>query len=201
MDPTKFCTFFAPSCDLLDPKNSCDLMDPNQNFPLTNPHVIWWTQVYKGFQLFLPLAPSCVLMDPLLDQNLMCFPGPKPHVSWWTVDDFQGPSNQMRFLGPQKRRSTQKTHVIWWTQPNFFTTSCALMDPDFKPHWVHQITWVKILPIFCRLMCFDGPRLSNLIRSIKSHEFLGSSKSHEVLKNGQNLDRSIKSHECQKYNE
>ena len=132
-------------------------------------HVIWWTQIkifpwpilmwfdgprfIRVFNCFSPLAPSCVLMDPLRDQNLMCFPGPKPHVSWWTVDDFQGPSNQMRFLGPQKRRSTQKTHVIWWTQPNFFTTSCALMDPDFKPHWVHQITWVSrgpknyILPI------------------------------------------------------
>ena len=108
-------------------------MDPNQNFPLTNPHVIWWTQVYKGFQLFLPLA-----------------------------------------------------------------TSRVLMDPNFKPHWVHQITWVKILPIFRHLMCFDGPRFSNLIGSIKSHEFLGSSKSHEVWKNGQNSVGSIKSHECRK---
>ena len=179
MDPTKFCTFFAPSCDLLDPKNSCDLMDPNQNFPLTNPHVIWWTQVYKGFQLFLP---SC---------TLMCFDGPitrpKPHVFSWTqtscvlVDRwwFSGSIKPNEVFGSTKTNECPKN-------------SCDLMDPDFKLHWVHQITWVKILPIFRHLMCFDGPRFSN---------FIGSIKSHEVLKNGQNLVGSIKSHECQKYDE
>ena len=32
-----------------------------------------------------------------------------------TLDDFPGPSNHMRFLGPPKHSSAQKTHVIWWT--------------------------------------------------------------------------------------
>ena len=52
--------------------------------------------------------------------------------------------------------------------------------------WVHQNTWG-----------FD--RGKNWFRSIKSHEIFGSIKSNEVVKNGQNLVGSIKSHECPRY--
>ena len=78
------------------PKTSCGLMDPHKclgSFPLSKPHVFWWTHYVT--------KTSCVLVDP------------KPHVVWWTLDDFQGPSNHMRFLGPPKHMSAQKAHVIW----------------------------------------------------------------------------------------
>ena len=105
---------FKTSCDLMDPKHMRFLRLFNC-FPLWKPHVFWWTHYST--------KTSCVLVDP------------KPHVFWWTLDDFQGPFNHMRFLGPPNHMSAQKTHVIWWTQPNFAhfsPTSCALMDPDFQ---------------------------------------------------------------------
>ena len=102
--PKNLMWFDGPKSIFSPVKTSCVLMDPK-------PHVIWWT-LTRDFKFF----PS---------QNLMCFDGPttwlKPHVFWWTqnitwLEGFQGPSNHMRFLGPPKHRSAQKTHVIWWTQ-------------------------------------------------------------------------------------
>ena len=73
-------------------------------------------------------------MDPLLDENLMCFDGsttrPKPHVIWWTQNLmlFDGPLMIFRVFGSTKTHECKKAHMLWWTH-------------IFKPHWVHQSTW------------------------------------------------------------
>ena len=121
------------------PKTSCGLMDPCkgfQSFPLSKHHVIWW--------IHYATKTSCVLVDP------------KPHVVSWTLDDFQGPSNHMRFLGPLKDRSAQKTHVIWWT--HIFN-----LIGSIKPHEVSSAV---------------VPRFSNLIWSIKAHEVSSAVVAH-----------------------
>ena len=148
MDPTKFCQFFTTSCLLMDPKTSCLLMDPNQDFPLSKSHVFWWTHwVHQKtwglyiFSNFSPLKTSCLLMDPLLGQNLMSFDGPKTSCClmdpWW----FSGSIYRHEVFGSTGRHECTKT-------------SCLLMDPDFQTSlgpskdmrfwiliWVHQSTW------------------------------------------------------------
>ena len=101
MDQTKFCKCFTTSCALMDPKSSCRLMDTNQDFPLSKPHVFWWIH-YSS-------KTSCLIKDP---------------CRWFFLDDFLGPSIDLRFLGPPKDVSAKKAHVYWWTQA-------------FQPHWVH----------------------------------------------------------------
>ena len=56
----------------------------------------------KEWQLMIPsgVPTSCLLMDP------------KPHVFKWTLDDFLGPSIDIRFLGPPKDMSAQTSYVF-----------------------------------------------------------------------------------------
>ena len=102
------------------------LFDPNQDFRLSKSHVFWWTHWvhYKtwgllGFSKFSPLKTSCLLMDPLLDQNLMCNNGPKTSCRfmdpWW----FSGSINRHEVFGSTGRHECTKN-------------SCLLMDPDFQ---------------------------------------------------------------------
>ena len=91
---------FKPSCIFDGPIGSIKRHEVYiyfQSFPLSKPHVFWWTHYLA--------KTSCLLMDP------------KPHVIWWTLDDFLGPSIDMRFLGPPE-------DMRFW----------ILI-------WVHQITW------------------------------------------------------------
>ena len=68
---------------------------------------------------FSPFKISCVLMDPLPNQNLMCFGGPKTSCGlmdpWW----FSGSIKPYEVFG------STKTH-------EFTKSSCDLMDPDFE---------------------------------------------------------------------
>ena len=94
--PKNLMSFDGPKPRFSPFKISCLLMDPI------------CTYIFKVF----PSKTSCLLMDPFLDSNLVSFDGPKPHVFQWTLDDFLGPSKDMRFLGPPEDMSTQKTHVF-----------------------------------------------------------------------------------------
>ena len=132
---------------------SCLLMDPTEFCPF-----------FTTSCLLMDPKTSCLLMDPNQD-----FPLSKSHVFWWT-----------QFVHIFSKFSPLKPHVFWWT--HFSTqTSCLLMDPNLMSFngplmifWVHQKTWGfwghRKTWVHKKLMSFDGPRLLNLIGSIKRHE-------------------------------
>ena len=148
------------------------------------------------------------------EKNLMCFDGPniKFKTSCLMMDPLRfenlGPSKDMSFLCTHVFRWTQKPHVFWWAQKIIKGPLKDMRFGSIKRHevwvekWVHQKTWgfrgenfENICTNWVHQKTWDFERGKSWFGSIKRHEVFGSIKSHEVVKNGQNLVGSIKRHE------